>query len=200
MKITKIEKQKNNEDRLNIFLDDEFAFGINQKLLRKFNLKKDKEINEEEKSKILEAEQADKALELAYRYLGYRPRSEQEIRDYLEKKEIDSKIIEKTVKKLKKQGQIDDREFVKSWINWRKNKRKGPYFIKNELYQKGVGKDLIEELLDKCYTKSEEKEIAQEAAQKKGLKSEMTYKQKGKIYRFLGQRGFSSDIIKEVIN
>ncbi|MDX5667654.1 hypothetical protein SIK42_09055 [Clostridioides difficile] len=46
--ITKIEQQKRNDDRVNIYVDDKFFIAIFKELVYTFNLKKGNEINEEE--------------------------------------------------------------------------------------------------------------------------------------------------------
>src|SRR3989344_6757140 len=92
---------------------------------------------------------------LSLRFLSYRPRSEKEIIDYLKKKsssvktsEGQEKLIESIIKKLKEYKFIDDVEFAKFWIEQRtKFKHKPIRVIEYELKQKGINKEIIDDVL-----------------------------------------------------
>ena len=61
---------------------------------------------------------------------------------------------------------------------------------------KGISVDVIERVLEEEYT-ADERELIQKLLDKKGYDSEnATYEEKGKMYRFLAGRGFSSEAIK----
>ena len=158
----------------------------------------------------------EKLLNKTYRFLSYRPRSEKEVIEYLKKKSFFSKITEdkerqdleqvinSVVKKLKEQKFLDDREFAKWWIEQRsKVKPKALKFIIFELKQKGIEKDLIEEVLE-----SKEFEIVSDfdkafkLAQKRinRYRGETPKKAYEKMARFLASKGFDYDIIKKVID
>src|SRR3972149_11704227 len=153
----------------------------------------------------------EKLLNKTYRFLSYRPRSEKEVIEYLKKKSFFSKITEdkerqdleqvinSVVKKLKEQKFLDDREFAKWWIEQRsKVKPKALKFIIFELKQKGIEKDLIEEVLE-----SKEFEIVSDfdkafkLAQKRinRYRGETPKKAYEKMARFLASKGFDYDII-----
>jgi regulatory protein len=202
MKITKIEQQKNNPKRLNIFLNNEFCFGVSQEALINFSLKKDKEISKKERKEIINFEQKEQAWQKSLNYLSYRSRSKKEIVDYLEKKEFNKKVIKKTVEKLEKYSYINDQDFLKSWIDNRKRKGKGPKIIFGELIQKGFNKEKIEKGLMSCYNQADQVKVCQREGEKYLDKKKIeinNYQDKQKLFRFLGQRGFDYDIIKEVL-
>ena len=147
----------------------------------------------------------------ALNFLSFRPRSEKEIRDYLSgklrprsiRKIIPSEeTIEKIISKLKDYKFINDEEFAKWWIEQRTLiKPKAGRIIKMELKQKGIDKELIDELL------KNEKESDFEKAKKLAEKRIPRYskiKEKRKIFeklgRFLVSKGFDYDIIKKVVD
>lgn len=137
----------------------------------------------------------------ALRLLKYRPRTKKEILDRLKKKNFPSELIEKTVQDLTEAGLINDREFVKFWINWRKEVNpRGKNFIFWELQQKGISQDLIEEGLE-TITSEDDFLRAEELARKKyeSLKRFLPLKAKRRLYAYLERRGFSRDIIFAVI-
>ena len=160
-----------------------------------------------------------KLLNKSFRFLSYRPRSEKEIRDYLLKKIKNKKsnlknelknekfieeTIESIVSKLKEQRFLDDREFAKWWIEQRsKVKPKAIKFIIFELKQKGIPKELIDEILnDKEFEVISDFDKALELAKKriKRYEKEEPKKAYEKLVRFLASKGFEWEIIKKVID
>lgn len=202
MKITKIEQQKKNSKRLTIFLDDKFWLGVSQETFACFKLKKGQIISKEKQQEIVSFEEREQAWQKALGYLSYRARSKQEIIDYLKKKDFKQKTIKKTIAKLAKYNYINDKQFVRSWILSRKSKGKGPRFIYSELIKKGFDASEIEKMIETCYNQSSQIETCLEVAKKYLKKNNFNlknYQNKQKLFRFLGQRGFDYDIIKEVL-
>jgi regulatory protein len=153
-------------------------------------------------------------LNRALRFLSFRPRSEKEIIDYLKKKssfakasegqarnELES-IINAVIKKLKEHKFLNDKEFVKWWIEQRtKIKPRSSRFIKFELKQKGINYELIDEGLSQSDETDFEK--AKKLAEKRMPRySKIEEKRKiyEKLFRFLSSKGFDYDTIKQVID
>ena len=143
-------------------------------------------------------------LQAAYRFVSFRPRSEREITEFLEKKigrskTIDSATIVRIIERLRECGYADDRKFVQWWIEQRNSFRpKGIIALKSELLGKGISRSLIEEILDS----SGEGEGAKKVIQKKLVlwAQKPISEQKKKVYTFLAQRGFSSGTIRKIID
>jgi regulatory protein len=197
MKITKIEEQKKRGERVSIFLDEKFAFGLDSKLLVDFDLYKGKELTETEITRIKEGESLSKCLDKAYRFLSYRPRSEKEMRDKLLEK-FPTAMVEEAIKRLKKFNLVNDTEFARAWINSRSTGR-GSRALSFELQRKGVAKGIIEEALTDL-DQDQEYQAAVAQVQKKSkyqnLSKDEAYK---KIAPFLSRRGYSYEVIKKVI-
>ena len=94
MKISKIQKQKK-ENRYNIFLDEEFAFGIYKDTVLKFGLRTKDELSEEKINEIKNYDEYFAGKRIALRFLSYRQRSEREVRDKLKSKRISKNNIDK---------------------------------------------------------------------------------------------------------
>ncbi|MGF3226334.1 RecX family transcriptional regulator [Facklamia sp. P12932] len=96
MKISKIQVQKKNKQRYSIFIDNQFAFGIDEAILIKFVIRKGLAVDQELIRKILEAEFHYRFYQKTLNYLSYGLKSEQEVRDYLDKmiKESQSEKME----------------------------------------------------------------------------------------------------------
>lgn len=197
--ITSIKPQKN-QKRFNIYLDGKFVLALSAEALTKAGLKIDQEISEEDIKRLRYKDIKEKLYNKVLRFLSYRPRSEKEIRDYSKKKSQETKIIEEIIKKLKKQGLVDDRAFATWWVEQRSRFRpKGRYLIRSELFKKGVKEEIISSSL---FSEKEEIDLAKKAARKKikSYKNLEPLEMRDKMVAFLARRGFNWKIIKKAID
>lgn len=136
-------------------------------------------------------------------YLKFRSRSRQEVVTYLERKlnpDDPVDLIPMVMERLEQFNLLNDEEFARDWVKARLSKSKGSLLIRNELRQKGVARELIEESIG-AVKKSEWQESALKAAKKKfgnyrGDKRAM----RNEVYRFLYGRGFEAAIIETLID
>ena len=202
MVITKIEPQKRN-DRVNIYIDDEFAFGLMAEIQYKYDLFVGMRVDQEYIDTVLMEEELAKAKDQALGYLGYRQRSEKEIIDKLRGKDFSEDIIENTLVFLREYNFVDDLEFARSFTKDKINLNKfGPQRIRHELYRKGISRDIIDEVLDE----DNEYSRALELAKKKlpSYKNDDKAAKYRKLGGFLQRKGYSyecvSRILKELLN
>ncbi len=211
-KVTSVERQKKNPKRFNIFLDGVFAFGADADTVVNFRLIEGKEVDSESLQKVLMETEVGVLMDRMYGLFGRRARSEQEIRNYLrelsfkrkikDKEEISGVVVESLIERLKQKGLLNDEEFAKSWVQARqKNKFKGKNAIKAELYQKGIDRDMINEVISDQTSDINEKDLATQALEKKmkSWKNLAEVDLKKKAYEFLMRRGFDYEVIKEVV-
>ncbi len=200
-KITKIEIQKRNKERVNLFLDGEYAFSISAELVYKEGLKVNSEVNEEKIKSIAESENYIKCKESALRMIERNFKTEKEVKDKLKLKGYDDDSIENSVRFLKEYNFVNDRAYTKAFIN-DKLKTMGSQKIKYSLIQKGIAKEVIEEELSDL-NKENEKSVALNIAKKKlsAIKNKENdkYKISGKLYRFLISKGYESNIINDIV-
>lgn len=146
--ITKISAQKNNTERVNIFLDEKYAFSVDLDVLVQHDLKKGKELDEADIIDIQFGDAVKKGFQQAVDYLSYRMRSVKEVTDYLTKKEIPTPAISEIIHKLKHYKYVNDLEFAEAYVSThRKTNSKGPSVLKKELKLKGIEDDHIEQAL-----------------------------------------------------
>lgn len=201
-KITDIKLQKRHFKRRSIFVNNEFLCGVDEEIVAVLGLKVGQEVDKKRIKEILHKEEIKRAKDYAFKLLSYRPRSIKEIQDRLKKKDYSSKIILEVIKSLKRLKFLNDKEFARMWVESRiKTRPMGRYRLYQELIQKGIDRDLIEKILND-YREEEEIKLARELAQRKLKRSyqnldEVTTKRK--LYGFLQRRGFSYDIIQEVM-
>lgn len=191
--ITLLERQKKNKERVNVYLDGEFAFGLNE--MDAVLLKKGQQLSELEIAELRQKDAVAKAFDAGATLLSYRPRSTQEIRERLLKKSFDELVVEAAIDKLQRLGFLDDRAFARFWIEDRNRfKPRGRRALSYELRNKGIADSTIQELLEELV---DETDGAYEAAQKRVRqmrgKTQREFKQK--IGAFLQRRGFNFEAV-----
>lgn len=199
--ITRVEQQKKNSRRYNVYIDDSFAFGVHEDVLVKYRLIKGKELDKQEYKEILEAEERKKVEHKALRFLSYRARSRQEMQQYLRQQEYDLALIEDVLRELEVKKLIDDRQFAKQWSEDRiLYKQKGPLMIKAELQQKGLAASDIEEAMENI-NDQEALSACLKLGQKKWeqLKKEQdARKREYKLKQYLLRRGYTYEQVQFV--
>lgn len=205
--VTAIQPQKKKKDRLNIFLDNKFAFSLSCETVLENQLKINKTLGDLQIQKLLQKESLARLTNLALNFLSARPRSEKEISDYLTRKIAvyeDIKFSEakqsfltgQVIAKFKKYSYINDSEFAKWWVRSRINsKSKGTLQIKLELAQKGIDRQIIDDVLAGV----DQGNLAKEVLGKKfGKWQSLPFlEKKKKAYAYLAARGFDFETIKE---
>lgn len=143
-----------------------------------------------------------RAKNYAFLLLKVRQRSEKEIQERLKKKKFDEDIIRQVLSFLKEKEFVNDTNFTKSWIESRLGKRLGLRRIKQELKVKGIDRQTIERELQEAKKGYAESEIVLRLAKERlmRLKNIEPQKAKRRIFSYLARRGFSPEIIFDVIN
>ncbi|WP_026896169.1 recombination regulator RecX [Clostridiisalibacter paucivorans] len=200
--ITKIEQQKKNESRVNIYIDNKFFLGISTEIVYKLRLNKGVEIEEDKLKEIVDEENYIKAKNTAFNILSHNMQSEENIRFKLGKKDYEQHTIDRVIKILKEYKMIDDQELAKMIVNDKKHiKRYGRNRIKQDLYKKGIDKDIIEYAIKSQIKEDEEYKNALYLGQKKlrVIKDKDKRKVYEKLSRHLIYKGFNYDIVKKVV-
>lgn len=143
-------------------------------------------------------------LNFAYFYLRFRPRTESEMFQYLEKKakkfSYTEDSVEKAQKKLKDQKLIDDSQFVIWFVEIRgSSKKKSVAYLKNELRVRGVSNDVIGGYFEEHVIDEDESAAKALRSQWKRFEKEDKRKRFTKSAAFLQRKGFSYSIIKRAI-
>ena len=93
MRITALEPQANNPDRINLFVDGRFLMGVNAVVVLQMDLRLEQELSTEQFAQLQSEEIEQRAVDRALNYLSYRPRSREEVRRYLLRKETPPEVI-----------------------------------------------------------------------------------------------------------
>ena len=193
--ITKITIQKKNKHRINIFIDNQYAFSINS--ARALDLKAGDEISGERIDQLKKADETDKAYNRALYFLKFRPRSRIEITRYLKKKQFPPEAITNTISSLETNGLIDDPVFARLFVENRRNFRpKGAYALRYELKAKGISEKIIGTVLEDY-----DEEAAAWSALSPKMKQWKNHDKKEfkkKAFGFLRRRGFDYGTCDEI--
>lgn len=203
--ITKIQVQKLNKERFNIYTDsgkgEEYSFSVDADTLVKFNLKKGVSFEQFELEEILQADQLRKAYLASIVYLSRMMRTKKEIEQYLLKQENTNETIQTTILRLEEEGYINESKYADSYVRTAVNTTlKGPTIIRNELLAKGIKNVVIENSL-KQYSTELQVDHAMELCQKKisSFNRYSSAQKKIKLEDMLRRKGFSTSIISIAI-
>ncbi len=197
-KITAITPQARNPQRVNLYLDGEFAFGLTRIVAAWL------QVGQTLTDEKIAALQAEDAREMAYvralNYLSYRARSLDEIRQNLRKHEVPETVIEETLERLQRNGFASDSQFARDWVENRSTFRpRGRRLLALELRQKGIEEGTIREILDDGL---DEADLAYQAGLKKARQLAHLDRQafRRKMGDFLARRGFGYSDIAPVVS
>jgi len=146
-----------------------------------------------------------KVLEKAFRFLRARASSRSVLAGKLKNKGFSGKLIAKALDECERLKVLNDKDFAEYYISSLRARGYGERRIRNSLSQKGIGKELADELLS-TDNRPEDDETEKERAEKvfntklKALKNESDpRKKRDKLCRHMASRGFQADIIYELL-
>ena len=194
--ITKIEVGKRNKERVNIYIDEEYAFSISAELIYKENIKVKDKIDVDSLKKLADEDNYIKCKNTALKTIERTYKSEKELAQKLALKGYDDHIINRTINFMKEYNLLNDNNYATMYVK-DKSRNIGKKKIKYSLLQKG-----IESELEKI-NNDEVKAIVYEMALKKykvfSKRENDNYKLTQKLYRFLMGKGYDYDLIKDVV-
>jgi len=199
--ITRIGRQKNNKERYNLYLDEVYAFSVDEAVLIKYQLSKGKVMEGFTIDEIVFDDEVRKAYNKAITFLSYRMRSEHEVKKKLQMSEFGEAVILEAIRKLYEHGFLNDESFTKALVaTQKKNSKKGPTAIRQDLKKKGIEKGLQEEVLA-TYTEDEQVTIASTLTEKIINQSQdKTPRQiKQKVQDTLQRKGYNFSIISQAL-
>ena len=195
--ITSLKVQKRNKTRINVYLDDEFAFGLTYDVAAM--LKIGQTLSPEEITELTQKEIFEQARLAAIRLIEVRPRSVTEISRRLHQKGYEPDVITAVIERLQKVQLLDDVAFAKYWLDQRQTfKPRSQIALRQELQQKGVDRKIIDATLNDLDETAAIRQVAKKQARRYSELPEIEFKQK--LGRFLQRRGFSYGIIRPIID
>jgi regulatory protein len=190
--ITALKFQQRNKERVNVYLDGEYAFGLDA--TQAAQLRKGQMLSDAEIATLKAQDERNRAFERAVRFLSYRPRSQLEVERYLRGKGISDEVVADVVLRLEQAEYLDDEAFARFWVENRERfKPRGQRALRYELRLKGVSDDIIAHTI---------REVDDEAAAWRAVESHLfrwahlpgeEFRQK--VIGYLKRRGFDYSTI-----
>lgn len=200
-KITNIEEQKRNKERVNIYVDNDYAFSLSKEVLLKEKVKVNDIIDMEKMKKISKEDNFMKCKNSALRIIERTIKTEKEIREKLISKEYDEESIDRSIDFLKEYNFLNDENYARMYVR-DKSKAQGKNKIKYSLIRKGLDEEIILEELSKIDEEEEENTAYEMALRKYNIikkRESDNYKLSQKLYRFLISKGYGYDVASKVI-
>lgn len=196
MEITKI--QALTKQKYRIFLDGESAFVVYKGELSRYHLEEGAvlppEVYEELVNRVLKKRATLRAMHILERT----DKTEAQLRRKLEESEYPKEAVESAIAYVTSYGYLDDRRYAEHYIEWKKQ-GKGKARLKMELVQKGISREIIEEVLESTDFGETREMIRQIILKKRKTDIPMNEKEKQRLYGFLMRKGFSSSDILAVM-
>jgi regulatory protein len=192
--ITALKAQAHNKERVSVYLDGEFAFGL--ALIHALWLKVGQFLSDEEIAQLQSADTLEQAADRAVNFVAYRPRSVAEVRRRLKQANVHADTIEQVIERLVNAGLLDDSSFSKAWTESRlRSNPRSKRMIAWELRQKGVDPKTV----SKTLAEVSDETSALDAALKRmpRLAGLPTHEQKRKLITYLAGKGFDFETAEE---
>ncbi len=197
--VTNLKPGVKNPNRVNVFLDGQFAFSLDLTQVLDAKLKLGAKLSPAERQKLEHASEFGKLYARTLEWVLVRPRSVREARDHLRLKRFQKSYtytdddIEAVISRLVAKNYVNDESFAR-WFIENRNLKKGVSRrrLEQELAGKGIDKSLIEELLN-ASPRSDESEI------KKVIIKKAKTSTPEKLLRYLLSHGFPYDASKSLV-
>lgn len=192
MIVTKIEVQKKNKQRVNLYLDNEFYCGLSVETIMKNRIKEGQDLSLDLIDFLKNQTEKEIALSKAVSYISKSQKTLNEITKYLITKGFDEEVCNYVIEKMKEYNFINDELYAKNYIKF-KNKNSGKKKIVLELKQKGLDDNLINNSTEEYV---QDRNYIKKVAEKYLKNKERDIKTKQKAFRFLASRGYETEDIK----
>ena len=147
-KVIAIRVGKGQKKRVGVSLDDRAAFSLEAEVVIEEGLQVGRELSASQIEALVSSDHFHRCLNTAIHYLSYRPRSEFEVRERLQRRGFDDSI-ELVIARLKERGLVNDIDFARFWKENRDSfSPRSQWLTKLELRQKGIADDIIDQVVD----------------------------------------------------
>ncbi|MCK4368323.1 MAG: RecX family transcriptional regulator [Dehalococcoidales bacterium] len=196
-KVTAISEGRRGK-RVNVFLDGKFAFSLEAEVAVREGLGVGQELSEGDIEALAGADLFQRCLNAALHYLGYRPRSEAELRQRLHRRGFDGDNVETAIARLKEQGLVDDLAFAQFWKDNRQSfSPRSQWLTRSELRQKGVAKDIIDQVVADVDDEDSAYRAAMSRARSLPTADYQSFRRR--LGEYLKRRGFGYGVISHTV-
>jgi regulatory protein len=201
--ITQLTVQQRHAQRVSVFLDGTFAFGVSVDLMLEFGLRVGRQLSLEEQEHLKAAERLLVARAKALQYLAYRPRTAHEVRQKLRQSGFEEEIVTQVMERLQARGDVNDAAYAQAYLKTRLDRRgEGPQRIRRDLQRRGIHQALLHETLQQCLTAEDMLAAARTQAARRWprlAREADPAKRRKKLGDFLYRRGFPYELVQQVM-
>jgi regulatory protein len=182
-----------------LHVDDEFMCVVSESLVARWHLFKGRELGDADVAEIRTAASAERVMSDAYRLLGHRARSREELRRRLLAKEHDEHAVDTALKRLAAHVFLDDPAFARSYVaDKRQLQSWGTERIRRGLRELGVDATSIDDALGPGGTagggEGDELDRALAVLRRRGAPEQPLDAARRRAFQALQRRGFSSSV------
>lgn len=197
-KITAIRVGRRQGKRVNVFLDGGFAFSLEAEVTIREGLQVGQELSANQIEALARSDCFHRCLNTAAHYLGYRPRSEFELRERLQRRGFDGDSVDAVLAKLKEQGLVDDMAFAQFWRDNRQSfSPRSQWLTKLELRQKGIAADIIDQVVEAVDNTDSAYRAALSKARSLSQSDYQSFRRR--LGEYLKRRGFGYGVINHTV-
>lgn len=201
--ITRVEAQKKDRERVSVFIDAEFAFGLSVDVALRAGLRKGMPLSAAEQQTLLAQDQAVRARQAALDLISHRARTEAEVRRALARKGFQEDVALSAVARMLELGYLDDVAYTRAFVQGRAASRgHGPGRLRADLLRRGVAPAVIDAALKEALGPDDLRDAAMHHARKRWIRiasEEDPFKRRKKLTDFLARRGYDFDLIRGVV-
>ena len=197
-RITALRTGRRREKRVNVFLDDRFAFSLEAEVAVKEDLQVGQELSTNQVEALTRSDHFQRCLNAAHHYLSYRPRSESEVRGRLQRRGFDGDCIEAVIAKLKEENLVDDVAFAQFWKENRESfSPRSRRLTKLELRRMGVVSEIIDQVVDDVDDGDSAYRAALGKTRHWPLSDYLSFRRR--LGEYLRRRGFDYEVINHAV-
>ena len=200
-RVTALRPTKRDPDRIAVDLNGSFAFALPATLVADERIDVGEMLDGDRVSSLLAADEASRATEAALVFLGYRPRSEKEVRNRLRRGGYEQDAIEHAIARLHEWRYLDDADFARRWVENRTAHRpRGRRLLQQELRHKGIDGEIARDAIDDAEL---DEPGAAEALARRRLPSyagDEPAAIRRRLGAYLARRGYGYDVIRVALD
>jgi len=195
-KITALHYQKKNHHRVNVYLDGQYAFAVQETIAGALHV--GQELSEGQVAELRGRDVTEAAYERVLNYLGYRPRSKAEVQAYLKRRAVPEEMVPALIERLQASGLLNDEDFARYWVENRESFRpRGVRSLRFELRRKGVDDSIADDALAGLDEPESAYRAAENRARRMAALDYATFRRR--LDGFLQRRGFGYGVSRDVV-
>lgn len=198
--ITRVTQQKR-PGRYNIYLDDDYGFAVDEKILIQFNLFKGTTLDDDQLAEVEAAEYEQLAYQKGLIYATGQLRSRQQVATKLKEADFPTHVIQNVLSRLEKAQVLDDDAFAQSYVDGvMRSGKLGPQGVVFKLKQWGIDQNIIFDAVDRYDDETQEMHLENHVERLLAKYDRYAiYVAKQKTQQKLIQDGFDQRLIKAAL-